>query len=89
MAALIPLFQALALSGISLYTQMHRESMSCNAAALASLVPLAGQVYDALSKIGNALKQAQDEGWAEDDERWKPYFEAADAALDAAEARLT
>lgn len=85
-AALIPLIEALATTGITLFTQV--KGSAGNAGDLARYVPLIGQVWSAIDTTTSTLRQAQADGWTDDDERWKPAFAVADAALAAAEARL-
>ena len=88
MGALIPLIAQLTTQGIGIYQQMHQATEDSNITKIAALIPIAASVYTALQEAGDVLQIAQAEGWAEDDPRWAPVFEAADKALAAAEARL-
>lgn len=63
-------------------------TQSETAAAAAALLNVAVEALLAIQAAQPTIKQAQDEGWKEDDPRWAKPFEGLDAALVAAKARL-
>lgn len=58
-------------------------------AAIANALSVLLEANQAIASAVGQLKQAQDEGWAEDDPRWADAFAAADGALKKALDRLT
>jgi len=57
-------------------------------AAIANLISVAIEALNSATQASATLKQAQDEGWADNDPRWHDKFSELDAALAAAKARL-
>ena len=72
--------------GISVFTQI--KGAGPNTDLIAKLLVVAQQIYDNLNKVNATLVQAQAEGWADTDPRWKPVFQVWHDAIAAAEATL-
>lgn len=87
--AVLALVENLAITGASLWAQSQDAKTANDIGKLIALAPTITSVAAIYSETIDTLQQAQSENWTADDARWDPVFAKADAALAAAEGRLT